>query len=334
MDAFRLVISFFRRDVTLLTAGFNLRIKTVTHIILLIAFIWIGFSCGSKQNKEVEPVNIEQIETEPPEPTRAELVMKALQMAYPQDITAVEFRDDDWAVLMRDRWYYYCDGRLLSEAMRNDSANYRKQVFERYPAELPPFKLQPVPEPQTKSAINNAAQQKVVLQRSSFLDDLWQSHNRNEAYDNLVKIRFLGKPVRVHTKITNVLAGIEERILEEAKTDQSIQTWINSLDPLESWSWRNIAVTESRSFHSYGVAIDFRPKSIGRLQTYWLWTSQYRRDWFNVPYEERYHPPQAVIKLFEEHGFIWGGKWVRFDTMHFEYRPEILILSGIMPNQR
>jgi D-alanyl-D-alanine carboxypeptidase len=28
--------------------------------------------------------------------------------------------------------------------------------------------------------------------------------------------------------------------------------------------------------------------------------------------------------LFEQHGFIWGGKWYHYDTMHFEYRPEII----------
>ncbi|MCL2443985.1 MAG: M15 family metallopeptidase [Treponema sp.] len=35
------------------------------------------------------------------------------------------------------------------------------------------------------------------------------------------------------------------------------------------------------------------------------------------------------MKTFESQGFIWGGKWQLFDTMHFEYRPEILILNGL-----
>jgi hypothetical protein len=37
--------------------------------------------------------------------------------------------------------------------------------------------------------------------------------------------------------------------------------------------------------------------------------------------------PDAVVAAFERHGFVWGGKWLFFDTMHFEYRPEILILA-------
>jgi hypothetical protein len=34
--------------------------------------------------------------------------------------------------------------------------------------------------------------------------------------------------------------------------------------------------------------------------------------------------PQEVVAIFEKRGFIWGGKWYHFDTMHFEYRPELL----------
>ena len=30
-----------------------------------------------------------------------------------------------------------------------------------------------------------------------------------------------------------------------------------------------------------------------------------------------------VVEIFERHGFIWGGRWYHFDTMHFEYRPEM-----------
>ena len=35
--------------------------------------------------------------------------------------------------------------------------------------------------------------------------------------------------------------------------------------------------------------------------------------------------PREIVDIFERHGFIWGGKWYHYDTMHFEYRPELLI---------
>ncbi|MBP9613702.1 MAG: M15 family metallopeptidase, partial [Sulfurospirillum sp.] len=25
----------------------------------------------------------------------------------------------------------------------------------------------------------------------------------------------------------------------------------------------------------------------------------------------------------EKYGFVWGGRWYHYDTMHFEYRPEL-----------
>ena len=34
--------------------------------------------------------------------------------------------------------------------------------------------------------------------------------------------------------------------------------------------------------------------------------------------------PMDIVRIFEKHGFIWGGKWYHYDTMHFEYRPELL----------
>ena len=30
----------------------------------------------------------------------------------------------------------------------------------------------------------------------------------------------------------------------------------------------------------------------------------------------------GIVHIFEKHGFIWGGRWLHYDTMHFEFRPE------------
>ncbi|MCK5249849.1 MAG: M15 family metallopeptidase, partial [Spirochaetaceae bacterium] len=39
--------------------------------------------------------------------------------------------------------------------------------------------------------------------------------------------------------------------------------------------------------------------------------------------------PEAVVEAFEKNGFIWGGKWFLFDQIHFEYRPELIILGQL-----
>jgi len=51
-------------------------------------------------------------------------------------------------------------------------------------------------------------------------------------------------------------------------------------------------------------------------QQYWLWGPK------GAAYRNRL--PFGIVQIFEKHGFIWGGKWGHFDTMHFEYGPELL----------
>jgi hypothetical protein len=73
-----------------------------------------------------------------------------------------------------------------------------------------------------------------------------------------------------------------------------------------------IAGTDRRSMHAYGAAIDISTA----YSDYWRWGARTR------PYRNRI--PFEIVAIFERHGFIWGGKWGHFDTMHFEYRPELL----------
>jgi hypothetical protein len=79
-------------------------------------------------------------------------------------------------------------------------------------------------------------------------------------------------------------------------------------------SCRPVADTGKMSMHAYGAAIDLNLK----VSDYWLWDG--KRD--PIPYRNRM--PQEIVDAFERHGFIWGGKWYHYDTMHFEYRPELL----------
>lgn len=38
-------------------------------------------------------------------------------------------------------------------------------------------------------------------------------------------------------------------------------------------------------------------------------------------------PLARVEARIEVEGFIWSGKWLFFDNIHFEYRPEVLLLA-------
>jgi D-alanyl-D-alanine carboxypeptidase len=80
---------------------------------------------------------------------------------------------------------------------------------------------------------------------------------------------------------------------------------------------RVIAGTERLSMHAFAAAIDINA-SAGE---YWRWEGTDKL----APYHDRV--PIEIVRVFEKHGFIWGGRWTHFDTIHFEYRPE-LILAG------
>jgi hypothetical protein len=260
--------------------------------------------------------------------------MKALAQAYPDRIGPAEFRDGDWAVSIRGTWYYYADGRLLPQELRSSAADYDPQPFYNYSAELPPWRTPTAEESERFRSLDRERLQHPVKRSQHFHDALWRASNRNESWDRVKSLRFLGRLVYVHYSILEELALVEERILDLAKTNAQVQQWIDNLDVLDGWNWRNIADSESRSFHSYGAALDLLPKSTGNLETYfsssyWLWASRVRSDWWMVPYSQRFHPPDLVIKAFEDYGFIWGGKWTNYDTMHFEYRPEIFILNNL-----
>jgi hypothetical protein len=255
--------------------------------------------------------------------------MRALAAAYPDRVGPAARRNGDWAVPVRGEWFYYAQGRLLPENLRDRAGEYDPQPFYQYPRELPPWR-DPGPEETERFSDSARRRQAHPPKRSQhFYDALWRAHTAAESYERVKTIRFLSRNVLVHYAIMEELALVEEQILRESQTNAGVRQWINNLDTLSGWNWRSIADTQSRSFHAYGAAIDLLPRSRQGLETYWLWTAENLPQWWAVPYEKRLHPPPEVIRAFESQGFIWGGKWLFYDTMHFEYRPEILILNNL-----
>jgi hypothetical protein len=81
-----------------------------------------------------------------------------------------------------------------------------------------------------------------------------------------------------------------------------------------TYNCRDVAGSSVRSMHAYGAAIDLNVK----YSDYWRWS----KDLTSPVWKNRI--PVEIVRVFEKHGFIWGGTWYHFDTMHFEYRPELL----------
>jgi len=82
-----------------------------------------------------------------------------------------------------------------------------------------------------------------------------------------------------------------------------------------TYNCRPVADTGQPSPHGYGIAIDLNTA----WSDYWYWQPH------GGPVLYRNRMPEQIVTIFEKHGFIWGGKWYHFDTMHFEFRPELLV---------
>jgi hypothetical protein len=287
----------------------------VKLLVFSIFAVWVITACRSKLIEPVLPLPVPSTLTIIDNLEAQERLMQAFEQAYPDKISSVQFLDNDWTMLINGKRFYFANGRLLPEHLRDQWENYHPWDFYEYPWAGT--------EEQRNTAFNNP----LYSVGSSFLfDTLYFSPTEDDSWDLQEKYSFLGVKMLIHPYIKSKLDTISTRIRTAALTDKSINEWIDELQtspPTFGWNWRSIARTNRRSNHSYGTAIDLLPRDLKGRLTYWQWNSP---DSKTAPVY--YLPPEIVITIFEEHGFIWGGKWDLIDTMHFEYRPEILLLNN------
>jgi peptidoglycan LD-endopeptidase CwlK len=142
--------------------------------------------------------------------------------------------------------------------------------------------------------------------------------NAGEVESHLVSIPWLPHSTHSFVRITRV-NGVDRQLA-------AVSAELDQLPPEDkkyvlktggTFNWRPIAGSEQLSAHSFGIAIDIDPA----YSDYWRWSANGSRGKL-IPYKNRIS--HRVVEIFERHGFIWGGKWYHYDTMHFEYRPELL----------
>ena len=139
---------------------------------------------------------------------------------------------------------------------------------------------------------------------------------RNEVGANLRTIEWLPAHGGGRVSITSV-NGVDKALGEVSRElDKLPEEFMKFLMPSSgTYNCRSVAGSHVRSMHAYGAAIDINPK----YSDYWRWGSKTANGlvWKN-------QIPTEIIRVFEKQGFIWGGYWYHFDTMHFEFRPELL----------
>ena len=260
--------------------------------------------------------------------------LKLFEKAYPQ----VKFKKsfdknvDDWKIEIsvneKNQTLYWADGKFLPLEELANKDSYSSLLYH-YPKEVPNpkdfteediLRIKEFTNPKNRSEGKGSPQ---------FLYNLiYEVETRTSTEANIKSHLFLGKRTNVHQFIHQKLNLVQRDIYEIAKTDSEVQTFLDKLDSADSYAWRVISDSGNRSFHSMGLAIDVLPKGWGQKNLYWAW----RRDidpknWMMLDLDRRWMPPAKVIEIFERHGFIWGGKWIIWDNMHFEYRPEVILFN-------
>ena len=142
--------------------------------------------------------------------------------------------------------------------------------------------------------------------------------SKSEVSKHLTTVVWCPKTARQMIRISTV-NDIHKRVMDISKELDENPDWKKYVSNIGgTFNWRNIAGTNRISFHSFGITMDINTKH----SHYWQWICKCTDE--NTILTYRNAIPQGIVDIFEKHGFIWGGKWYHYDTMHFEFRPELV----------
>jgi hypothetical protein len=242
------------------------------------------------------------------EQKRRNRLMDRLVAAYPDFLVGYEKNDLIWRDGTR---MPFDDGREKTFEIRLAQADIEDQFAVRY-----------FPGPMLMAPKLNADPGR--FRNDTFFKKMYGDCHRGEVTRKLVEVIWLPKHDGKKIKITSVNGVAEKLQAVSNELDKLPPKFIKYLMPIGgTYNCRNISGTNRASPHSYGIAIDINTK----FADYWRWShqkkSKKKKAGLNV-YKYRNRIPWEIAEIFEKHGFIWGGKWYHYDTLHFEYRPELL----------
>ena len=149
--------------------------------------------------------------------------------------------------------------------------------------------------------------------RSEQLYKKMYGNNEAEVKNNLVDVEWFGQKIPF-TKVNGANLQLA-KVAADLKTMPEMKKYLTKAS---SFYWRKVRGANRQSAHSYGIAIDINTT----YSNYWLWSNPKCSETDKLKYENQI--PLEIVKVFEKHGFVWGGRWYHYDTMHFEYRPELV----------
>ncbi|MFB2551112.1 M15 family metallopeptidase [Ensifer soli] len=226
--------------------------------------------------------------------------VSALVSAYPETIAGA----GDGMLMLRDGTRIAIDdGKVRDHAAKLVSGDIEDSLAQPYPAGA----CETRPE-------RNADPGRI---RSEALMKALYGSSAGEVKRELVPVPWFGETLRVTRRqgVDRALAAVRD----ELSADADLKAFLSPSAGV--FNWRRVAGQRNLSVHSFGAAIDLNTAHAD----YWVWAGG--RPGRVPEYRNRF--PMAIVEAFERHGFIWGGRWYHFDTMHFEYRPELLAIARL-----
>ena len=138
-----------------------------------------------------------------------------------------------------------------------------------------------------------------------------------EVSKKLVKVKWFGQqlPFTKENGAADSLRAVEKEL---SALPASYRKYF---DQSSTFNWRKVRGSDRLSAHSYGIAIDICTK----YSDFWRWKNPGKEEMDEIEYANRI--PKEIIRIFEKHGFISGARWYHYDTMHFEFRPDLIHYS-------
>ncbi|OJF75900.1 MAG: hypothetical protein BKP49_09900 [Treponema sp. CETP13] len=258
--------------------------------------------------------------------------------AYPGIVNVVCYDQEknDWLLNINGVPLFWAGSRFLPEKELDNSSSWRPHLDYTYSDTIPNPNDKTVFSDELVSRLKSEDFYKArKLQNpyyTGFYNALYDCASRTALEKHIVNIKFLGHYLNIHEKLVSKLFQVEKQIyaLRDKEIKHGIkpeygtvQFFLDQLLDIQGYSWREVSDTSNPSQHSRGIALDILPKGWKTKNMYWRWRADWDSNWMLLPLENRWMPAPDVIKAFENEGFIWGGKWILWDNMHFEYRPEL-----------
>ncbi|MFN8396624.1 MAG: M15 family metallopeptidase [Bacteroidia bacterium] len=224
------------------------------------------------------------------------IAQERLLQAYPEHLTGIEGNELVWKDGTRMVWDDGKSGKAFEEL------EAKPDIEDMFAFEYPDSFEWEFVENQDPGRIRNEA----------FFRKMYGG-TAQEVGKHLVHVDWFGHRIQV-SKVN----GVDAALLRVAKRLEAYPDLIEYLRPPGGgYNWRPIAGTDRLSAHSFGIAVDI----CTQYSDYWRWSPEFSK---GKPLVYKNRIPKLIVEAFEAEGFIWGGKWFHFDTMHFEYRPELL----------